>query len=145
MSAKSTSPATDARAIADAAVAFLAALTPGQRAKVAFPFDSPERTNWHYVPRARKGLARRDMNEAQLEAADALLAATASGRAFHQIKAVFQREVTLKAIEQAKGTLIHERDPGLYYFSVFGDPSGAAPWGWRVDGHHVSVNIAVMD
>ncbi len=35
------------------------------------------------------------------------------------------------------------RAPELYYFTVFGDPSGADPWGWRVEGHHVSLHFSI--
>jgi hypothetical protein len=35
------------------------------------------------------------------------------------------------------------RDPELYYFTVFGDPSTKGQWGWRVEGHHVSLRFAV--
>ena len=35
------------------------------------------------------------------------------------------------------------RDPNLYYFTVFGTPSGKAGWGWRVEGHHLSLRFAV--
>lgn len=35
------------------------------------------------------------------------------------------------------------RDPDLYYFTVFGDPSTKTDWGWRVEGHHVSLRFAV--
>jgi hypothetical protein len=35
------------------------------------------------------------------------------------------------------------RDPELYYFSVFGEPSMKTAWGWRVEGHHVSFRFAV--
>ena len=35
------------------------------------------------------------------------------------------------------------RDPDLYYFSVFGEPSTKTAWGWRVEGHHVSFRFAV--
>ena len=35
------------------------------------------------------------------------------------------------------------RDPELYYFTVFGDPSAKGQWGWRVEGHHVSLRFAV--
>src|SRR5919107_2699775 len=37
------------------------------------------------------------------------------------------------------------RDPGRYYLRVFGEPGGAAPWGWRLGGHHVSLNNLVVD
>ena len=35
------------------------------------------------------------------------------------------------------------RDPGLYYLTVFGDPSAKGAWGWRLEGHHVSLRFAI--
>ena len=35
------------------------------------------------------------------------------------------------------------RDPERYFVSVFGTPGGAEPWGWRVEGHHLSVNFTI--
>jgi hypothetical protein len=35
------------------------------------------------------------------------------------------------------------RDPELYYVSVFGQPSMSGTWGWKVEGHHVAVNITM--
>jgi len=35
------------------------------------------------------------------------------------------------------------RDPELYYLTVFGDPSAKGAWGWRVEGHHVSLRFAI--
>jgi len=53
-------------------------------------------------------------------------------------------------LDQAEGftTLFDRdrgRDPGRYYLRVFGAPSGVAPWGWRLGGHHVSLNNLVVD
>ena len=35
------------------------------------------------------------------------------------------------------------RDPELYYLTVFGDPSATGAWGWRLEGHHVSLRFAI--
>ena len=35
------------------------------------------------------------------------------------------------------------RDPELYYLTVFGDPSAKEAWGWRLEGHHVSLRFAI--
>jgi hypothetical protein len=35
------------------------------------------------------------------------------------------------------------RDPELYYLTVFGDPSAKSAWGWRLEGHHVSLRFAI--
>ena len=37
------------------------------------------------------------------------------------------------------------RDPERYFFSVFGTPSTHSSWGWRVEGHHVSLHFTVVD
>src|SRR5262249_32698299 len=37
------------------------------------------------------------------------------------------------------------RDPGLYFVSIFGEPGGAAPWGWRFGGHHISLHYTLLE
>jgi hypothetical protein len=37
------------------------------------------------------------------------------------------------------------RDPQRYYFTLFGDPTSAEPWGLSVEGHHLSLNFVVKD
>jgi hypothetical protein len=37
------------------------------------------------------------------------------------------------------------RDPDLYFLSVFGEPGGRGEWGWRVEGHHLSLNFTLRD
>jgi hypothetical protein len=34
------------------------------------------------------------------------------------------------------------RDPDRYYVTIFGTP-GRFPWGWRLEGHHLSLNVAL--
>src|SRR5437867_4475500 len=35
------------------------------------------------------------------------------------------------------------RNPDWYFFTIFGTPSKTGKWGWRVEGHHLSLNFAV--
>ncbi|MBI3822389.1 MAG: DUF3500 domain-containing protein, partial [Planctomycetes bacterium] len=35
------------------------------------------------------------------------------------------------------------RNPGWYFFTVFGTPSKTGKWGWRVEGHHLSMNFTM--
>jgi hypothetical protein len=35
------------------------------------------------------------------------------------------------------------RNPDWYFFSVFGTPSKTGQWGWRVEGHHLSLNFTM--
>ncbi|HZS50819.1 MAG TPA: DUF3500 domain-containing protein [Bryobacterales bacterium] len=127
--------------MADAAKHFLASLTPEQRAKATFPMDSEERLNWHFIPRVRKGLPLREMDGAQKDLAHAFLAAGLSQRGYMKATTIMSLDQILKDMEQGKGP---QRDPEGYFFSVFGEPSENGTWGWRVEGHHVSLNFTVI-
>ena len=43
--------------------------------------------------------------------------------------AIIRHEVALARVESAEGSAMWERDPGLYFFSVFGDLEGNEPLG----------------
>lgn len=128
--------------MADAAKAFLASLTPDQKARATFPFTEDERLNWHFIPRERKGLALREMNSAQKQLAHALLAAGLSQQGTVKAHTIMSLEDVLRTVEQGKGP---ERDPEKYYFSIFGEPADSGTWGYRVEGHHVSLNFTIVN
>src|SRR5439155_4986164 len=141
--------------MAAAATKFLAALTPEQRQKATFAFDnSEERLHWHFIPTemfARKGLLVRDMTDAQRTLAHGLLKAGLSQRGYMTASQIMDLETILRGIEQAeraarggRGNAL-ERDPGKYFFSIFGTPSTRDTWGWRVEGHHVSLNFTIVN
>jgi uncharacterized protein DUF3500 len=133
-----------AASMATAANRFLASLTPEQRKQAASPFESDDRTRWHYVPTEsfpRKGLTIKAMNDAQRQLAHGLLKAGLSQRGYATATAIMELETILKALE-ASGRIV--RDPEIYYFTVFGDPTPKGPWGWRVEGHHVSISFTVV-
>src|SRR5215510_7635462 len=72
-------------AMADAATAFLKSLTPEQRQKATFAFDSSERTHWNFIPIEafpRNGLMVKDMSDAQRQRAHDLLKAGLSQRGY---------------------------------------------------------------
>jgi hypothetical protein len=52
-------------------------------------------------------------------------------------------EQVLREIEGPTGRFT--RDPELYYFSIFGEPSRTGTWGWRLEGHHLAVNVTMRD
>ncbi len=37
------------------------------------------------------------------------------------------------------------RDTDRYYVTVFGEPSTSGDWGWRVEGHHLSLNFSIRN
>src|SRR5580692_2752657 len=126
----------------DAAKAFLASLTPQQRAQATFQFQDDERLDWHYIPKERKGLALREMTAEQKQLAHALLAAGLSQQGYIKAVSIVSLDEVLKALEGGKGPM---RDPEGYFFTVFGEPSASGTWGYRVEGHHLSQNYAVVN
>ncbi|TAJ26433.1 MAG: DUF3500 domain-containing protein [Reyranella sp.] len=125
-----------AQRIADAANRFLSSLDDGQRQKALIAFDSANRLDWHYIPRSRSGLSLGEMKPAQSDAARTLFASVLNERGLQLLDGVRLLEGVLR---EQQGSW---RDPGRYYVSVFGRP-GTFPWGWRFEGHHLSLNVAL--
>jgi hypothetical protein len=119
----------------------LAALDSVQRGKATFPFESDERLNWHFIPKERMGLSLREMTPYQKHLASALLAAGLSQTGYIKAVTIMSLEDVLKVMENDSG---ERRNPEKYYVSVFGTPSDASTWGYRIEGHHLSQNYTVV-
>lgn len=134
-----------AATMATAANRFLAALTPAQKQQVQFGFDSEERLRWHFIPVemfARHGLTLREMTPTQREQAHALLKAGLSQHGYLTATTIMSLENVLRAIENSTQ---FARNPEQYFFAVFGTPAPTGTWGWRFEGHHVSVQVTVVN
>jgi hypothetical protein len=130
-------------AMSQAAARFLAELTPEQRQQATFPMASEERLRWHFIPNEtfpRKGLAFRHMNESQRARAHDLLKSGLSQRGYVTASSIIELENVLRAIEKG-GRMA--RDPVDYQFTIFGTPGAKDAWGWRVEGHHLSLHFTV--
>jgi hypothetical protein len=144
-----------ARAVADrmaaAARTWLDQLDAGQRriATGSVPAgdgSDAERRRWFYTPTDHGGLTLHQQRPAQQQAAMRLVATGLSRPGYVTVATVLGLE---NVLDQAEGFVARfdrerGRDPGLYYLRVFGAPGGAAPWGWRFGGHHVSLNNLVV-
>ena len=128
--------------MAAAANKFLDSLRPEQRAKASFAFKSDERGNWFFIPKVRQGLTIKQMTPAQRQNAHALLRSGLSAHGYEMATNIMSLEGVLKELESPGGAMV--RDSELYYFSIFGQPEATGTWGWRVEGHHVSVNFTVV-
>jgi hypothetical protein len=138
--------------MASAATAFVNSLSPQQRQKGVFPFNSPERVHWNFIPTEvfpRNGLLLMDMKEDQRKLVHDLLRSALSQRGYMTATAIMDLESTLGDIErleresgQSAESMV--RDPLKYYVSIFGTPSTKETWGWRVEGHHVSLHFTVV-
>src|SRR5262245_11771183 len=134
-----------AKRMAEAAAALLESLTSDQRTRASFPFEGDERYQWAYTPGPRNGLLLKEMTATQRRAALQLFDAALSARGATTAQQIIVDEAILRETERIEQRpSVHDRDPELYYFSVFGAPGGSAPWGWRVGGHHLALNFAVV-
>lgn len=130
--------APDAR-MAAAAGALLGSMDGELRSRCALPFDVKAREDWHFVPRERPGVRMSEMNDAQRVAARGLLRSALSSQGVLKVEQVMSLDAVLREIENNPG-----RDPLQYTFTIYGEPGGNAPWGWKVEGHHVSLNFTCV-
>lgn len=131
-----------------AAQKFLGSLSDEQKTQATFAFDDKERTNWNFIPlqdnktkkATRKGLPLEAMNPAQKKVALDLVKAGTSETGNVAATTIMSLEAILFEQEK-KGAMI--RNPEWYFFTVFGTPSKTGKWGWRVEGHHLSLNFTM--
>jgi hypothetical protein len=117
----------------------LAALPQESRGQAMRPFDDRDRTDWHYTPRNRNGLALKDMDKGERDATQALLRTALSSAGYRKAVNIIELEIVLREIE----TFGWMRDPERYHLTLYGTPDPAKPWGWRFEGHHLSLNFTL--
>lgn len=127
--------------IAGKANDFLALLDDTQSAKARYMFEDEERFNWHFVPRERNGISFNDLNEKQRQAALSLLKASLSEQGFQKASNIMALENVLREVESRPNEDTY-RDPLNYYLTIFGNPDDENIWGWRLEGHHISINFS---
>lgn len=125
----------------------LVTLSPEQKAKLQYPFAHAERINFHFTPGpwngvGRQGLPLKAMTPDQAKLAHALLATGVSQRGYIKATTIMSLEQVLKEME-AGGRGGFVRDPDNYFFTIFGQPSETGTWGFRVEGHHLSLNFTI--
>jgi hypothetical protein len=78
------------------------------------------------------------MSARQREATTRLLRSALSDAGVDKVHAVMALEIALRELESSGS----RRDPGNYSVVVFGAP-GKEPWGWRIEGHHLSLHFTL--
>ena len=52
--------------------------------------------------------------------------------------------MTLEEVLRSRGGDPKVRNTEKYNIAIFGDPSLTKPWGWRFEGHHLSLNFSIL-
>lgn len=146
LAAQNAQPPRTGLAMSAAAKEFLAAINPAQKGEATFKFDDAERLNWHFIPRPRKGLPLKNLEGAALKAARTFIHSGLSEAGYDQSLNIMSLEELLYLLEDGERDFRRDRrDPGKYYLSVFGEPADTGMWGWRLEGHHISLNFTIKD
>ncbi len=142
LSANFSCTSQSSKSMQQVAAVFLNTLTAEQKEKTQLAFDQEERYNWHFVPmNDRKGISLNELDTAQRDAAMQLLRTALSDTGYNKVTAIIQLENVLKKLEN-RADDDYYRDPGKYFFTIFGTPVPGKIWGWRLEGHHISFNFS---
>ena len=131
----------------DAANSFLASLSNTQRAQGTFAFDSDERRRHHFIPPEtfeRHGALLKEMSSEQRVRAQDLLRSGLSRQGYMTANTIMEVEGILGVLVEGAGRRL-ARDQEEYWVSVFGTPSRNGTWGWRWEGHHLSLHFTIVE
>jgi hypothetical protein len=142
--AEAHDPAAD---MVQAANNFIVSLDDEAKKAALFEFSDDKRQFWHFVPDKyikpggkRYGLLVEKMTPRQRLLAFALLSSAMTHKGYSQSLTIMTLEQILHEMEKKNPI----RNPQLYYVSIFGKPSTTETWGWKVEGHHLSLNCTVV-
>jgi hypothetical protein len=132
--------------MAEAAATLIDSWDRAQRALACRSYpDDAERRLWYYTPTDHGGLPLSAMTPTQQRNTHRLVASGLSRPGYVTVALIIGLDNILDELEGFTVDFGRERgrDPGLYYITIFGEPGGAAPWGWRFGGHHVSLHYCI--
>ena len=127
--------------LADRAGGFLAAMDPQQREAGTWAFTHRERFDIHYAPIDLEGVRHGELSDRAKKAGESLLAAVLSARGHAKTRAIRHLELDIRELESGRSGIEEFRDPERYYWAVFGEPAIDEAWGFRFEGHHLSLNV----
>ena len=110
-----------------------------REALLSLPADDESKRDWVYWPRFRVGLTLEFMTAEQRMLVHDFLKASLSHAGYLKTVHVMQTEEILSLWEDIGLPRGNEK----YWLVFFGTPSMEEPWGWRFEGHHVSLNVSV--
>ncbi|MFN9719702.1 MAG: DUF3500 domain-containing protein [Planctomycetota bacterium] len=133
-------------AMASAARKLMDILPADQKQKLIYKYDDPERLNWHFIPKDRNGIVLWDLSAEQRKIAEELVKAGLSAAGYAKTLQVRSLEEVLYLFEGGEEDYRrNRRHPHKYHITIFGTPAPSGLWGWRFEGHHLSLNFSVQD
>jgi hypothetical protein len=130
------------------AKAFLDSLDAAQRAKAVLEFDSKKKSGWSNLPITnvpRNGVRMGDLTNAQRNAAKDLLAAVLSKEGYQKAVDIMNGDEQLAKKGGGKGGGKSSFGNDNYFLAIFGTPSTTQPWMVQFGGHHLGLNVTVIE
>jgi hypothetical protein len=128
---------------AETALRFINSLSTKQKQKAVRPFEEMSRSEWSYLPVVsvpRQGIPLKELDAKQKGLLNDLLQAYLSREGYAKARAVLVLEQVLYELSGHSDL----RDPGLYVVAIYGTPGKDPVWGWKFEGHHISLNFTVV-
>lgn len=138
----------DATVVTFAGMGLFDSLTATQRERALLSHANPGRTHWNFLPESgRHGLPLGELDRGQEVLAHRLMAESMSIPAYARVVQVMANEHVLRELNLPLFGHIAStfRDARGYYLTFFGQPQPDTTWGWRLVGHHLSLNVTVVD
>lgn len=129
-----------AREMANAANHLWKTLDDDQKQTLQLEFDDALREDWQFVPMERKGLGIKAMKPHQRGLAMSLIQTVLSHKGFASTMQIMALEDVLRQMENNP----KKRDPEKYHLFLFGTPGTESTWGWRIEGHHLSISVSLI-
>lgn len=119
-----------------------------QREAALFAFDDPGRLDWDIIPKPdRVGVSMHNLDRHQKVVVLELVRMSVSHEVFTKVLAIMQLEHVLRAREAdflgVAAPLWRTSDS--YFVSIFGRPGFEDTWSLRFLGHHVCLNITIVN
>ena len=137
---------------AAAATRFATALDSQQHRRAAWPFAAVLREQWSYRPGSafrRQGIRTGELSDEQRRLAQSLLRCGLSSQGYLKAGGIIQLDELVRErageIVMNDGSAPVEIGPEWFWFTLFGAPGDAAPWGFQVEGHHLTLNMTIVD
>jgi hypothetical protein len=130
-----------AQSMAETTQELISSLDRKKRNELVYEFENSSREHWHFFPNwsGRKGIPLSQFSNRQKGFIKELLHLLLTSEAF-------QEQENIRLIHGLRKDLTDPNNPmNLYYLSIFGSPSTNRNWGWRFEGHHLSLNCTLVD
>jgi Protein of unknown function (DUF3500) len=121
-----------------------AGLEPDQRKAANFVWNGPEWAGWNYFGSgdfSKPGLRLEQVSAAQRAAAWDVLASVLSPAGIQKARNV----MTLQDVLAARGEGASDRNSQRFSLATFGTPAATGAWGFRFEGHHLTLSVAVRE